>query len=345
MRLQEFTYELPEELIAQEPAPVRDRSRMMVVHRETGECELRTFSDLPDYAREGDVVVVNDSRVFPARLIGSKPTGGLIELLLLTRRPEGPQERWEVLLRPAKRVAVGTTIGLAEGCRATLLERLSDKQWLAAFETPVPFDDFLARFGRAPLPPYIKRRRDQAPSPLDLERYQTIYARVKGSVAAPTAGLHFTESLLARLDAMGVRRAFVTLHIGLDTFRPVRADNLEDHEMHSERFSISEEAAETINSTRGRIIAVGTTSARALESAADGGRCVRATCESTRLFITPGYRFRVVEAMLTNFHLPRSTLLVMISALAGRERVLAAYQEAVAQRYRFFSFGDAMLIL
>ncbi len=231
-RLEEFIYDLPEELIAQEPAEVRDRSRMMVVHRKTGEIEIRTFRDLPEYVSEGDVFVVNDSRVFPARLIGRKETGGLIEILLLTRQPgDPPGEIWEVLLRPAKRVEIGMTVTFADGCRARIVRRLSDKQWLLEFQTETPFDDFLARYGRAPLPPYIKRKRDQARSPLDLERYQTVYARVKGSVAAPTAGLHFTDEMFDLLKNRAVGIAPVTLHLGYGTFLPIELENVEEHVM------------------------------------------------------------------------------------------------------------------
>jgi S-adenosylmethionine:tRNA ribosyltransferase-isomerase len=344
MQLEEFTYDLPEELIAQEPIPIRDSSRMMVVHRETGDCELRTFSDLPDYTRAGDVVVVNDSRVFPARLIGSKQTGGLIEILLLTRRAEGPGERWEVLLRPAKRVAVGTTIHLAEGCRATLLDRLSEKLWLMAFETPMPFDDFLARFGRAPLPPYIKRKRDSAPLQLDLERYQTVYARVKGSVAAPTAGLHFTPEVFEHLRERGVQIAPLTLHVGYGTFLPIEAPRVEDHRMEEEHFTLEESSTRLINEA-GRVIAVGTTSTRVLESLARDTGPLEPVSGSTRLFIYPGFRFHRVDALLTNFHLPKSSLFLLVCAFAGRELMQKAYRLAVENRFRFYSYGDCMLIL
>jgi len=344
MQLEEFTYDLPEELIAQEPVPIRDRSRMMVVHRETGECELRTFSDLPDYTREGDVVVINDSRVFPARLVGSKQTGGLIEILLLTRRAEEPGERWDVLLRPAKRVAIGTVIRLADDCRAVILDRLSDKQWLVAFETPGPFDDFLARFGRAPLPPYIKRRKDQGRSPTDLERYQTIYARVKGSVAAPTAGLHFTDEVLGLLRQKGAKIAPLTLHVGYGTFLPIETPKVEEHRMEEERFALEDQSARLINAAR-RVIAVGTTSTRVLESLSQNTGPLEPVHGATRLFIYPGYRFRRVDALLTNFHLPKSSLFLLVCAFAGHELMQKAYRMAVENRFRFYSYGDCMLIL
>jgi S-adenosylmethionine:tRNA ribosyltransferase-isomerase len=329
-RLEEFTYDLPEELIAQEPAAVRDRSRMMVLHRKTGEIEIRTFRDLPGYFGEGDVFVVNDSRVFPARLIGRKETGGMIEILLLTRQAgDPPGETWEVLLRPAKRVGVGTTVTFAAGCRARIVRRLSEKQWLLDFRTEIPFDDFLARFGRAPLPPYIKRKRDRARSQQDLERYQTVYARVKGSVAAPTAGLHFTDEVFALLRGRAVGIAPVTLHVGYGTFLPIEAENVEDHVMEEEHFTIDGETARMVNGAK-RVIAVGTT---------------RPVSCSTRLYLYPGSRFRRVDALLTNFHLPKSSLFLLVCAFAGTERMQEAYRMAVENRFRFYSYGDCMLIL
>ena len=345
MRLEEFTYDLPEELIAQEPAALRDGSRMMVVHRKTGKIEIRTFRDLPGYFGEGDVFVVNDSRVFPARLIGRKETGGLIEILLLTRQPgEAPEESWEVLLRPAKRVEPGTTVTFAEGCNARIARRLSEKQWLLEFRTDVPFADFLARFGRAPLPPYIKRRKDRARSQQDLERYQTVYARVNGSVAAPTAGLHFTAGVFDLLKGGGVGIAPVTLHVGYGTFLPIESENLEEHLMEEEHFTIDGETARLVNGAK-RVIAVGTTSTRVLESVVDDEGKIRPVSGSTRLFLHPGSPFRRVDALLTNFHLPKSSLFLLVCAFAGTERMQEAYRMAVLNRFRFYSYGDCMLIL
>ncbi len=345
MKLEEFAYDLPEELIAQEPAAVRDQSRMMVVHRETGRFEIRTFRDLPEYFGEGDLIVINDSRVFPARLIGRKETGGLIEILLLTRQPGGlPEETWEVLLRPAKRVEIGMTVTFATGCRARIVRRLSEKQWLLEFQTDIPFDDFLARFGRAPLPPYIKRKRDRSRSQQDLERYQTVYARVKGSVAAPTAGLHFTEEVLDHLRSRAVGIAPITLHVGYGTFLPIETERVEDHVMEEEHYTIGGETASMVNGAK-RIIAVGTTSTRVLETVANDEGKIRPVSGSTRLYLYPGYRFRRVDALLTNFHLPKSSLFLLVCAFAGRERMQEAYRFAIEKRFRFYSYGDCMLIL
>ena len=346
MRLEEFDYRLPEELIAQEPIGIRDQSRMMVVHRDTGACDIRTFRDLPEYFGEADVIVVNDSRVFPARLIGRKETGGLIEILLLTRQntDDVPEETWEVLLRPAKRVQVGTTISFDGGSRATILNRLSEKQWSLNFQTVIPFDDFLARCGRAPLPPYIKRLRDRSRSERDLESYQTVYARVKGSVAAPTAGLHFTSEILNRLQSRGVEIAPVTLHVGYGTFLPIETDRVEDHVMEEEHFSLDEETARKVSEAE-RVIAVGTTATRVLESVADEQRKVRPVSGLTRLYIYPGYRFRCIDALLTNFHLPKSSLFLLACAFAGTDVMHRAYSLAIENRFRFYSYGDCMLIL
>jgi len=346
MQLNEFDYLLPEELIAQEPAAVRDRSRLMVVHRESGACDIRTFSDLQEYLGPGDAMVVNDSRVFPARLIGRKETGGSVEILLLARRnvEEITGETWEALLRPAKRVQAGTTVAFDGGCRGTILSRLSEKRWLLNFRTPIPFDDFLARHGRAPLPPYIKRRRDRSRSEDDLERYQTVYARVRGSVAAPTAGLHFTREVLDHVQNRGVTIAPVTLHIGYGTFLPIRTDRVEDHVMEEEIFFLEEDSARKINAAR-RVIAVGTTATRVLETVADDSGKVRPVSGSTRLYITPGYRFRRVDALLTNFHLPKSSLFLLVCAFAGPEVMARAYGLAIQRRFRFYSYGDSMLII
>jgi S-adenosylmethionine:tRNA ribosyltransferase-isomerase len=345
MKLEEFAYDLPEELIAQEPAVVRDQSRMMVVHRKTGEIELRTFRDLPGYFGAGDVIVVNDSRVFPARLIGRKESGGLIEILLLSLFKGDLEEEnvWEALLRPAKRVTVGMRMTFADGCTARIVRRMSEKRWLLAFTTTHPFGDFLDRYGRAPLPPYIKRRRDRSRSESDLERYQTVYARVQGSVAAPTAGLHFTREVLDRVENRGASIAPITLHIGYGTFLPIEAARIEDHLMDEERFSIGEETARMVNEAK-RVIAVGTTSTRVLESVAGAGG-IRPVSGSTRLYIYPGYRFRRVDALLTNFHLPKSSLFLLVCAFAGRELMQEAYRFAIENRFRFYSYGDCMLIV
>lgn len=344
MKLEEFAYELPEELIAQEPAAVRDRSRMMVVHRETGKIGIGTFRDLPEYFGPGDVFVVNDSRVFPARLIGRKETGGLIEILLLTRSGDLPGETWEVLLRPAKRVEAGMTIAFTDACRARIVRRLSDKQWLLEFQTDQPFDDFLSRHGRAPLPPYIKRRKDRVRSEQDLERYQTVYARVKGSVAAPTAGLHFTEEVFGLLRSRAVEIAPITLHVGYGTFLPIETERVEDHVMEEEHYAIGDKTARLVNGAK-RVIAVGTTSTRVLESVADDRGKIPPLSGATRHYIYPGYRFRRVDALLTNFHLPKSSLFLLVCAFAGRELMLKAYALAVQERFRFYSYGDCMLIL
>jgi len=345
MKLEEFDYTLPEELIAQKPAAVRDLSRMMIVHRQTGRIDIGTFRDLPGYFGPGDVVVVNDSRVFPARLIGRKETGGLIEILLLARSKDGPPgETWDVLLRPAKRVVVGSVIAFTDDVRATVVNRLGEKRWLLNFTTARPFDDFLAQQGRAPLPPYIKRQRDLSPSVEDLERYQTVYARVKGSVAAPTAGLHFTPEVLESLRNRGAEIAPVTLHIGYGTFLPIETERVEDHVMEEERFSLGEETARKINEAS-RVIAVGTTATRVLESVGDAEGRIAPASGSTGLYLYPGYRFRRVDALLTNFHLPKSSLFLLVCAFAGRELMREAYETAIANRFRFYSYGDCMLIL
>jgi S-adenosylmethionine:tRNA ribosyltransferase-isomerase len=346
MKLDEFDYCLPEELIAQEPIGVRDQSRMMVVNRESRACDIGTFRDFPEYFGPGDVIVINDSRVFPARLIGKKETGGLIEILLLTRQTqrETQEETWEVLLRPAKRVQIGMTITFDNGCLAVILDRLSDKQWVLNFQTTIPFDDFLTQQGRAPLPPYIKRRKDRSRSEKDLERYQTVYARVKGSVAAPTAGFHFTVGILDRLRFRGAEIAPVTLHVGYGTFLPIETERVEDHHMEKEHFTLGEETARKVNEAD-RVIAVGTTATRVLESVADEEKLVRPISGSTSLFIYPGYPFRRVDTLLTNFHLPKSSLYLLVCAFAGRELIQKAYRIAIENRFRFYSYGDCMLIL
>jgi len=346
MKLEEFAYDLPEELIAQQPAAVRDQSRMMVVNRKTGGIEIRGFKNFPEYFGRGDVLVINDSRVIPARLSGRKETGASIEILLLSRRETGetPGETWEVLLRPAKRVAAGMTIVFDGGCRATVLERLSDKRWLLLFVTDCPFDDFLARWGSAPLPPYIRRGRGNSLSQADLERYQTVYARVDGSVAAPTAGLHFTEDVLSAVRERKAGIASVTLHVGYGTFLPITTETVEDHVMEEEHFTVDEQAARLVNGAK-RVAAVGTTATRVLETVAGEDGRIGPVSGMTRLYIYPGRPFRRVDALLTNFHLPKSSLFLLVCAFAGRELMQEAYRLAVENRFRFYSFGDCMLIL
>ena len=348
MRIADFEYELPAELIAQHPVIPRDASRLLVLHRENGEIEHRRFRDLPEYLRAGDLLVLNDTRVIPARLLGRKAeTGGAAELLLLQTTGS---DIWEAMARPGRRLHPGNVIlfgddellaeilGVAPGGGRIVRLRPGPR----AFGRSV--HDLLHALGELPLPPYITN----GPPPAERGVYQTIYARWEGSSAAPTAGLHFTEDIFARLEEIGVRRAFVTLHVGMATFKPVRVEDVEEHEIHEELFSVPAETAALIEETKadgGRIVSVGTTSTRTLESAADEHGIVRPLTTSTRLFIIPGYRFKVVDVQLTNFHMPRSTLLLLISAFAGREHVLRAYREAVKERYRFLSFGDAMLII
>jgi len=339
-----FEYELPSELIAQEPAEPRDASRLLVLDRAAGAWEDRRFTELPELLRAGDCVVANRSRVMPARLLGTAVDGGgAVELLLL--RPVG-DERWEAMVRPGRRCRVGSRVDLAGGAaRAHVVGEGNEGTRVVAIEAPWPVRELMERHGLPPLPPYIGRH--DAPKPEDRERYQTVYAREDGSVAAPTAGLHFTPELLARLERVGVEVHYLTLHVGPGTFRPLRARRLEEHRMEAEPIDIPGPTAEAVERARRegrRVVAVGTTTTRALEWAAGEGGRVRAGTGPADLFIRPGHRFRVVDALVTNFHLPRSSLLVLVSAFAGRELVLAAYRHAVAARYRFYSYGDAMLI-
>lgn len=361
MKLEDFDYDLPPSRIAQRPCVKRDHARMMVLDRPGGTLEHRRFYDFPDFVRRGDVLVINDSKVIPARLIGGKETGSRIELLLLSRVapslfPEAPgkaeappaapgaEETWEVLLKPGKRVRIGTKIFFADANEAVVTDRISEKKWRVRFHTTGPFDLFLSRFGRAPLPPYIKRSREEGSQPQDRERYQTIYAREPGSVAAPTAGFHFSEAQFQALREREVAIAPVTLHVGFGTFTPIETEEVEDHLMDAEAFSISPESAEKINSAR-RVIAVGTTSTRVLESAADEQGRIRPLSASSRLFIYPGYRFKRVDALLTNFHLPKSSLFLLACAFGGKELIQRAYATAIREEYRFYSYGDCMLIL
>ena len=343
MRLQDFDYTLPEELIAQQPAPDRERSRMMVVDRETGGLQDRVFLEFPDMLRKGDVLVINDSKVIPARLFARKTTGAAVEILLLRSREGVSSARWEALLRPAKRIRAGTSMELDGGASVRVLERIDDRKWVVEFQTDEPFERFLQRRGHAPLPPYIRRPKAGAVSPDDLERYQTVYAKHPGSVAAPTAGLHFTEAILGEIRSRGIPVATVTLHVGYGTFTPVEVEQIEDHTMDEEVFEISAETAETVNAAR-RVVAVGTTSTRVLESAADAQGRIHPISGSTGLYIYPGYRFRRVGALLTNFHLPKSSLFLLACAFGGRELMFSAYQRAIAERYRFYSYGDCMFI-
>ncbi len=343
MRLQDFDYSLPQELIAQSPAPDRDRSRMMVVERQTGSLLSHVFHEFPGFLRKGDVLVINDSRVIPARLFARKTTGATVEILLLRSREGTGSSRWEVLLRPAKRIKAGTTIGLDGGAGVRVLERINERKWVVEFQTDEPFEDYLQHRGQAPLPPYIRREKSGGHASVDVERYQTVYARHPGSVAAPTAGLHFTETVLKEIRGMGIPVAPVTLHVGYGTFTPVEVERIEDHTMDEEYFELGGETAEAINSAE-RVVAVGTTSTRVLESVADGRGRIRAASGSTGLFIYPGYRFKRVGAMLTNFHLPKSSLFLLTCAFGGRELIFKAYQEAIEERYRFYSYGDCMFI-
>jgi S-adenosylmethionine:tRNA ribosyltransferase-isomerase len=347
MRLEAFDYNLPEGLIAQHPCDLRDHARMMVVRRATEDIIHDVFLNLPMYLKQDDVLIVNDSKVIPARLIGKKETGGLIEILLLSKKSEDAKghSTWEALLRPAKRVHVGARILFEEGCTAAVTDRISDKKWLITFIVPTDFDRFLNQCGRAPLPPYIKRKKDRAVfKDRDMDRYQTIYAKTPGSVAAPTAGLHFSHEVIDTLHQKGICMASVTLHVGYGTFLPIESDQVEHHRMEEESYVIGEDAAHRINHAE-RVIAVGTTSTRVIESVTDGKGEVKATSSHTDLFIYPGYRFKRVNGLLTNFHLPRSSLFLLVCAFAGRDLIQKAYRQAIEGQYRFYSYGDCMLIL
>ena len=339
MRKSDFYFDLPEELIAQTPLERRDSSRLLHLDKITGALEHRHFYDLLDYLREGDCMIFNDSRVLPARLIGARPTGGSVELVLLRDLGEG---RWECLSRPGRKTKPGTELLFGNGeLKATVEQVAEGGNRIVRFDYEGIFLEVLERLGKMPLPPYIKEELQ------DSERYQTVYSREIGSAAAPTAGLHFTKELMDKIAAKGVKLCYVTLHVGLGTFRPVKAEEIEDHEMHSEFCVIPEETARIVSETKkqgGRVIAVGTTSCRTLESFAREDGSLPAASGWTNIFIYPGYRFQCVDALITNFHLPESTLIMLVSALAGREHVLHAYEEAVKERYRFFSFGDAMFI-
>lgn len=343
MNLHDFYYDLPEELIAQDPLSDRSSSRLMVLDKNTGAVEHKIFRDIVDYLEEGDCLVINDTKVIPARLFGEKvDTGAAIEVLLLKRLPDR-KDVWEVLVKPGKKAKVGTRISFGEGrLTGEVIDIVEDGDRLIQFTYDGIFEEILDELGQMPLPPYITHKLE------DKNRYQTVYAKHDGSAAAPTAGLHFTNELLSKIQSKGVKIARVTLHVGLGTFRPVKTDNILEHHMHSEYYQVTKEAADMINETKrsgGRVIAVGTTSTRTLESVALDDGTIPAGTGWTDIFIYPGYKFKVIDCLITNFHLPESTLVMLVSALAGREHVLDAYAIAVKERYRFFSFGDAMFIL
>lgn len=340
MKTNDFYYDLPPELIAQTPLEKRDESRLLCLDKATGEWSHHHFYELPDFLRAGDCLILNNSRVLPARLLGRRlPGGGACEVLLLQDKGD---KVWECLVRPGKHLREGARVSFGDGeLTAEIAEVLPDGNRLVRFDYNGIFLEVLERLGKMPLPPYIKEKLQ------DQERYQTVYSKVNGSAAAPTAGLHFTPELLERIAAKGVGVGYVTLHVGLGTFRPVKEDEIEQHDMHSEYCTIPQETADLINRTKangGRVICVGTTSCRTIESWAGEDGTMTATGGWTNIYIYPGYRFKVMDALVTNFHLPESTLIMLVSALAGREHVLAAYEEAVRERYRFFSFGDAMFI-
>lgn len=340
MDVKDFDFHLPEELIAQHPLEQRDSSRLMVLDKETGEIKHKTFHDIVDYLNEGDTLVLNNTRVLPARLIGEKEgTGGKIEFLLL-KRIEG--DKWECLAKPGKSARVGRRFTFGGGkLKAEVIEVKEDGNRIVEFYYDGIFEQVLDSLGEMPLPPYIHERLE------DRERYQTVYSKEEGSAAAPTAGLHFTKELLEQIKEKGINIVYLTLHVGLGTFRPVKVENIEEHDMHSEYYHLSKESADIINETKKRgnkVISVGTTSTRTLETIGDENGEVREQSGWTNIFIYPGYKFKVVDRLITNFHLPESTLIMLVSTLAGKEHVMHAYEEAVKEKYRFFSFGDAMFV-
>ncbi|MDE6636575.1 MAG: tRNA preQ1(34) S-adenosylmethionine ribosyltransferase-isomerase QueA [Lachnospiraceae bacterium] len=339
MKTSDFYYELPEGLIAQNPLLRRSDSRLMILNKETGEIKHSVFDRVTEYLREGDCLVINNTKVLPARLIGRRPGGGEAEILLLKRMGE---DVWETIVRPGKKLRAGATVTFGDGrLKATIEEVTADGNRLVRFEYEGIFEEVLDALGEMPLPPYITEKLE------DKNRYQTVYAKFEGSAAAPTAGLHFTKELLGKVREQGVNIAEVTLHVGLGTFRPVKVDDVTKHHMHTEYYSVTKEAADLINNTKkngGRVICVGTTSCRTIESCADSDGMVVTGEGDTDIFIYPGYKFKVMDALITNFHLPESTLLMLVSALAGRENIMKAYETAVSEKYRFFSFGDAMFI-
>ena len=341
MKTSDFYYDLPEELIAQDPLEDRTASRLLVLDRQTGTVEHKIFSDVIDYLNKGDCLVINNTRVIPARLIGEKEgTGGKVEVLLLKRRAN---DVWETLVKPGKKLRSGAKITFGDGrLRAEVLEVVEEGNRLVKFCYEGIFEEILDSLGEMPLPPYITHKLE------DKEMYQTVYAKFDGSAAAPTAGLHFTKELLNKIEEKGIKIASITLHVGLGTFRPVKVDDVNNHHMHTEWYEVNAEAAEIINETKrngGRVICVGTTSCRTIESVADENGYMKAKTGETDIFIYPGYKFKVMDGLITNFHLPESTLVMLVSAFAGKENVLSAYETAVKERYRFFSFGDAMILI
>ncbi|MHB0997930.1 MAG: tRNA preQ1(34) S-adenosylmethionine ribosyltransferase-isomerase QueA [Armatimonadota bacterium] len=337
MRLSDYDYELPVERIAQEPLKERDKSKLLVLHRDTGDIEHRQFFNLPEYLRPGDLLVLNDTQVTAVRLTGVKPSGGKVEALLL-KNIEG--NIWEAMVKPGRRVDVGATIIFGEqNLKATVLERTDSGGRIIDFGDDPDITEKIQKVGEIPLPPYIQAVLKES------DRYQTVYASEPGSAAAPTAGFHFTPKLLDDIRAMGILTTFVTLHVGIATFRPVRTDDITEHVMHKEHISVSKESADIINSAKGRVIAVGTTTARVLESAATARKHIEPVDCETDLFITPGYEFKIIDGLITNFHIPKSTLLILVSSFAGRENIMRAYSEAREHNYRFLSFGDAMLLI
>lgn len=336
----DFYFDLPQELIAQDPLEDRSGSRLLMLNKDTGEVMHRIFRDITDYLEPGDCLVLNDTKVIPARLLGTKAdTGAAIEVLLLKRQE---YDIWEALVKPGKKARPGTVISFGDGIlTGEVLDVVDEGNRLIQFCYEGIFEEALDRLGEMPLPPYITHKLQ------DKNRYQTVYAKYEGSAAAPTAGLHFTKELIGKIEEKGVKIAYVTLHVGLGTFRPVKADNILEHHMHSEYYQVTKEAADMINGTKRngkRVICVGTTSCRTVESAADENGVLHPGCDNTEIFIYPGYRFKILDGLITNFHLPESTLVMLVSALAGREHVLGAYEEAIREKYRFFSFGDAMFI-
>ena len=342
MLVKEFDYHLPAELIARYPVPQRDASRLLLLNRASKQIAEDLFRNISAHLAAGDLLVMNDTRVMPARLFGNKESGGKVEIFLV-RRSEDAAERWLCLLRASKKFRAGQVVHLAGNMKATVCGRSDGEAWLVEFAGSEPFDVWLEREGHIPLPPYLQREDDVA----DRERYQTVFSRTPGAVAAPTAGLHFTRELLGELEAKGIEIAYLTLHTGLGTFQPVRVEHVEEHRIHTERYSIPAATTEAIRSAKARgsrVIAVGTTTTRTLEYAADQDGNVAPGSGEADIYIYPGYRFKVVDALITNFHLPESTLLMLVSAFAGHEYTLAAYREAVARGFRFYSYGDAMLI-
>lgn len=339
LKTTDYDFELPKELIAQDPLSDRAGSRLLILDKSSGEIKHEAFKNIADYLKEGDCLVLNNTKVIPARLIGKRETGGAVEVLLLKRKEK---DVWETLVKPGKKCRPGTKLYFGDGLlKAEVLESVEEGNRLIRFQYEGIFEEILDKLGEMPLPPYITHKLK------DKDRYQTVYAKYEGSAAAPTAGLHFTRELLQKIEEKGVKIAYVTLHVGLGTFRPVKVEDVTNHHMHSEYYEITKEAADIINETKQnghKVICVGTTSCRTIESAADENGFLKPGCGNTEIFIYPGYRFKVLDELITNFHLPQSTLVMLVSALAGREKVLNAYDQAVKEKYRFFSFGDAMFI-